>query len=229
MRIDFPKKEQVPALRQLWKEAFGDSDAFLDHFFATAFACRRCRVLADGDEAAAALYWFDCEAYGEKYAYLYAVATAEHRRGQGLCRALMEDTEKFLVARGYAGVILVPGDAGLSKMYGKMGYVHFGGRENVATEKTESLTKVDTACYAALRRNLLPPGGVIQEKENLAFLEGLADFFAGEDAVVTVSRETGEILERLEKGQSFSGKEPFAMCKLFKPGQMPEYFGFSFG
>ena len=38
MRIDHPDLGQIPELRQLWKEAFGDSDAFLDAFFMVAFS-----------------------------------------------------------------------------------------------------------------------------------------------------------------------------------------------
>ena len=71
MKIDHPAFEQVPGLRQLWQEAFGDSDAFLDGFFDTGFSPRRCLCVTDG-EPVAAVYWFDCRFAGEKLAYLYA-------------------------------------------------------------------------------------------------------------------------------------------------------------
>ena len=32
MKFDHPTIRQIPQLRQLWQEAFGDSDAFLDQF-----------------------------------------------------------------------------------------------------------------------------------------------------------------------------------------------------
>ena len=38
MIIKPPSKEEIPQLRTLWQEAFGDSDAFLDIFFSNAFA-----------------------------------------------------------------------------------------------------------------------------------------------------------------------------------------------
>lgn len=229
MLIDFPAREQISQLRQLWQEAFGDSDAFLDCFFETAFSFDRSRCVTKDEKVAAALYWFDCSAYGEKYAYLYAVATAEAYRGQGLCRALMENVESLLAARGYAGAILVPAAEGLSKMYGNMGYRYFGGKEKVAHTELENLTKIDTSRYAALRRKLLPTGGVIQEGENLAFLEKLADFYEGEGVVVAVSRESGEIVERLDLTMGFDRAQPFAMCKLLGHGKTPGYFGISFG
>ena len=55
MNIDVPRKGQIPALRALWREAFGDSDAFLDTFFATGFSPDRCRCIVEGGEAQAAL------------------------------------------------------------------------------------------------------------------------------------------------------------------------------
>ena len=102
MTIKQPAVDHIPALRLLWKEAFGDSDAFLDGFFRTGFDAARCRCTED---VAAALYWFDCTWKGKKLAYVYAVATAEASRCRGLCRMLMEDTHRHLETLGYAGAI----------------------------------------------------------------------------------------------------------------------------
>ena len=38
------REGDVPALRELWKEAFGDGDRFLDQFFEGPFAPERSRV-----------------------------------------------------------------------------------------------------------------------------------------------------------------------------------------
>ena len=77
MTIDLPKPGQIPQLRQLWQEAFGDSDAFLDSFFSLSFAPERCRCVTEENHVTAALYWFDCSCHGGKMAYLYAVATGK--------------------------------------------------------------------------------------------------------------------------------------------------------
>ena len=92
MIIDAPRVCHIPLLRELWKEAFGDTDAWLDTFFNTAFSLSRCRAVIENNEIIAALYWFDCEAYAQPVAYLYAIATKESHRGKGLCRLLMENT-----------------------------------------------------------------------------------------------------------------------------------------
>ena len=102
MRIDQPAPTHIPALRQLWQEAFGDSDAFLDGFFDTAFSPDRCLCVFEED-LAAAVYWFDCRFAGRKIAYLYALATKKSHRGRGIARALMEETVARLQKTGYAG------------------------------------------------------------------------------------------------------------------------------
>ena len=38
MIIDAPQKEHLNGLRNLWKEAFGDTEAFLDGFFENVFS-----------------------------------------------------------------------------------------------------------------------------------------------------------------------------------------------
>ena len=101
MRIDKPAPGSEAALRRLWQQAFHDDDAFLDIFFDVAFSHDRCRCVTIDGEIVAVLYWFDCSCCGQRMAYLYAIATDKDRRGQGLCRALMEDTHRHLVSRGY--------------------------------------------------------------------------------------------------------------------------------
>ena len=68
MTFDMPNEALLQPLRALLKQAFGDSDAFLDGFFATGFDRHRCRCLTWNDRLAAALYWFDCHGEGKKRA-----------------------------------------------------------------------------------------------------------------------------------------------------------------
>ena len=91
-------------------------------FFASGYSPRRCRCAAENGNVAAALYWFDAEFRGQKFAYLYAVATHPDFRNRGLCRTLMADTAACLTERGYDGALLMPQDSGLREMYGRMGF-----------------------------------------------------------------------------------------------------------
>lgn len=243
--------ELIPGLRTLWKAAFGDEDAFLDQFFSTAFAPSRGRCILEKDEIQAVLYWFDVSCIDRKLAYVYAVATDPAHRGKGLCRALMEDTKTILKARGYDGILLVPQQKGLIRMYEGMGFVpcttvseFWCGPQIPAVP----LHKVDTADYAQRRRALLPTGGVIQEVENLEFLQTQAEFYIGPGfaAAVTADGDNLHCMELLGDpamapgivmalGYSYgffrcpgAGK-PFAMFyPLTADCPAPAYFGFAF-
>lgn len=237
------------ALGKLWKEAFGDGDEFLDLFFRVAYDPRRCCGIWQDKEALAALYWLDCQLEGRKIAYIYAVATAREYRGRGLCRELMAKTHQKLQIEGYAGSILVPGKPELREMYEKMGYRSFGGMKEFSCEAgTEevALRQVESAEFVALRRRMLPAGGVIQEGENLAFLGAQAEFFAGEELLLAVIREGNrlfcpellgnatqapgilKVLGCREGTFRVRGEEPFAMYRPIDNGAAPAYFAFAF-
>lgn len=190
MNIDFPQSRHIPALRKLWKEAFGDTDAFLDAFFTTGFQANHCRCLFQKDQPIAVVYWFDCEYQNRPLAYLYAIATAKEYRGKGLCHTLVNDIHKYLKSNSYAGAILVPGSHSLFSFYEKLGYQpgssirHFSCE---ATKETVSLQEISAKEYAKLRRSQLPQGSVIQEQANLDFLQTQAKFFMGDDFLLTAS------------------------------------------
>ena len=251
MVTDFPQMHHIPQLRQLWKTAFGDTDAFLDSFFETGFSSERCRCITDGEQVAAMLYWFDCEYRGQKLAYLYAVATHPEYRNRGLCHRLMENTHALLAEKGYAGALLVPQEEGLRTFYGKMGYQNTGNAGEftaVPGENPASLERIDAQKYATLRRQYLPQGGVIQEGESLAFLERTYELYAGEDFLLTAFREDDflwaaellgnraaapGILKALGcvrgKFRTQGDAMPFAMfLPLAEGAKAPDYFGLAF-
>ena len=246
----YPNDALIPGLRELWKKAFGDTDEFLDLFFSTAYAPRRCRCIADGDAVQSVLYWFDCFLEGQKIAYIYAVATDPRCRGRGLCKMLMEDTMEVLRERGYAAAVLLPQEEWLISMYAGMGFAP-------CTTVTEKLFPAGDAIparqigeeeFARLRRSLLPAGGVIQEDENIAFLAGMAKFYAGDHFLAAVMENDGEVWcpEFLGDPAAFPGlvkilgfsegrcrmpgeERPFAMFRpLRKDAPIPRYFGLVF-
>lgn len=192
MMINFPLQGQLKALRRLWKEAFGDSDSFLDHFEKTAFSKNRCLCATINEEVAAALYWFDCQYEEKPIAYLYAIATAKKFRGQGICHKLMEHTHELLQRSGYEGALLVPGSQSLFDFYKSMGYQtcsHIREFTCTAAPDSVSISSINADEYARLRQQFLPPYSVLQEKENLCFLETQANFYKGEDFLLTLSKD----------------------------------------
>ena len=251
MRFDYPREDQIPQLRQLWKDSFGDTDAFLDLFFSTGFHPQRCRCALEEDRIVAALYWFDIHWNGLRCAYLYAVATDPQCRGRGLCRKLMEDTAAVLTAAGYDGALLVPQEEGLIAMYGKMGYLPATSiREEIypAGITPVAFREITAPEYAPARISLLPPRSVIQDGNNLAFFAAIAQFYRGDGFLAAVSRETDHlrILEFLGDTAQAAGLiralghteatvrtpgcgKPFAMYRpLSDRCSKPDYFAFPF-
>lgn len=229
MIIKQPATTDIPALRDLWKQAFGDTDAFLDIFFSTGFSFDRCRCLTVNGTLASGLYWFDCALGKEKLAYIYAVATGEAFQRQGLCAALMEDTHRHLKDLGYDGAILVPGTEDLRRYYRRFGYENFGGIRQ-KTVSTDALRAIDKQEYARLRRQYLPEGGVVQEGETLDFFAAFAKFYAGEGFVLAVTEENAELLGNAPEGKDLCvrtpGDTPFAMyLPLEEHTEKPTYFG----
>lgn len=184
MNIDAPTLAQIPALRALWQQAFGDSTAFLDCFFSVGFSAERSRCLTLDDQPVSMLYWFDSTCGDKKLAYLYAVATDNAFQGRGFCQRLMKNTHAHLKELGYAGAVLSPGSTSLFTFYQRLGYRAFGPVDQFACSAGNvpvPLYKCTAEEYAALRRQYLPKGGIVQEDVTLRFLATQADFYRGED------------------------------------------------
>ena len=251
MKIDHPSLHHMTRQRRLWQDAFGDTDAFLDSFFRTAYAPDRCRCVLVEDEIAAILYWIDCNLCDQKLAYIYAVVTHPDHRGKGLCRMLMADTHALLRSRGYAGALLVPQRESLRQMYAGMGYQNIGGLTEFrcgAGDTPVPLHAIGPKEYAALRRDLLPENAVIQEGAGLAFLAEQLQFYAGPGILLAAyaEKETLFVPELLGPSEhapgivtalgslqgvfrTFGPEKPFAMFHpLREDALIPGYFGFAF-
>lgn len=250
MRFDFPTPDRIGELRTLWKQAFQDTDGFLDDFFSTGFSPDRCRCATVNGRLAATLYWFDCQCEGRKIAYLYAVATDMAFRRQGICHALMADTHRLLAEQGYSGVMLVPGESSLASLYNSMGYRYCTTiREFFCTADPEpaSLRLIDAEEYARLRRQLLPADAVLQEDQTLPFLRTQAKFYAAAHLLLAARKEEQTLfgLELLGDAAAAPGilsalgaaqgrfrtpgeGRPFAMYYSFDGSPAPGYFAFAF-
>ena len=250
MRIDHPTGAEIPGLRLLWKEAFDDTDTFLDDFFSSGFAPERCLYAGEGGTVAAALYWFRCSCGGRRYAYLYALATKKSHRGQGLARRLVEEAAAELKDRGCSGILLVPGEQGLFFMYRKLGFVDTLYADNFTVEAggvTVPVRRISGEEYACLRRTFLPEGGVVQEGENLSFLPTFTGLYAGDGWLLAGSLEEdifsgmeflgdrsavpGILMALGAKRGTFrtpGGDQPFAQYRSLDGSPSPSYFGLAF-
>lgn len=252
MNIDDPLPQQFSQLRALWVEAFDDTEEFLDIFGTTAFSRRRCRCVTMDNLVIAALYWFDCLYDNKPVAYLYAIATAKAYRRQGICHKLLENTHLYLAKQGYEGALLVPGNQNLFSFYKTMGYQPCCPIREFHCESSAPaipIRQIDKTEYANLRRQFLPKDGVLQEKENLDFLQTQAKFYTGphfllaarkaEDTLIGIEllgdyKAAPRILQALcySKGlyRTPGGTVPFAMYHPLGTGKLPppKYFGLAF-
>jgi len=252
MNIGSPNRTQFPELQELWLEAFENSENYLKAFNKTAFSVERCRCVTIDSKLCAALYWFNCSYRNQRIAYLYAVATFKSHQGQGLCSALMEETHAHLKSLGYDAVILVPSSKKLFKFYEKFGYktsCHIKEINCAALKDSISIRQIDADEYARCRRRWLPDKGVIQEGENLKYLQELALLYTGENFLLAAQPD-GSFLRGVEflgnvsdapkilSALGFSHGRfrtpdnaiPFAMYRSLSdtPSEPPEYFGLAF-
>ena len=250
--MEFRNGADIVALRSLWKEAFGDTDEFLDSFFATAYSPQKCMTAFLDGELAGALYLFECEFNSQKIAYIYAVATAKKHRGKGVCRKLMDNTHLYLKKSSFTAAILVPGSKELFAFYEKLGYKtcsFLDEFECKAQLGNLDFCEISAEQYEALRRNFLPENSVKGKKEYLEFLKTQLRFFNGDDFILAARLEKNtlfvaellgnkttapQIVAAFGKAsglfRTLGNSKPFAMGLSLenKPLPHPIYFAFAF-
>lgn len=227
--IDLRPAQQadLPRLRSLWKDCFGDPEDWIDLFFRTAYAPSRSLVLTQGGTILGAGYWMDCALEEKPVAYLYAIAIDPRFQHQGFGTALLKGMHARLAQQGYTAALLVPGSASLRRFYEKLGYRTCSHRP--APDSRIPQAPISPAQYARQRRAFLPGHGIVQEGPQLQFLAEQAQFFAELDCIAAVSTEDGRCLELLGTAPPKTG-EAFAMCLPLTDAPFPPevYFAFAF-
>lgn len=184
MRYKRAQDSDIPQLCVIWKQAFGDTDAQIDDFFRIAYPACIPFAAYDGTRVAGMLFALPqaifCGETRRAGAYLFAVATDEAYRRQGICRALIAHAESVLRRKNFACTFLVPGDDGLAAMYERLGYRGAARGETVldAPAAAGAAEAVDATAYAGLRETLLyDTPHVRYEKVWLDYEAADAEFF----------------------------------------------------
>lgn len=126
-KVRISSEQDIPALRRLWKLAFGDSEAYMDNFFRTYYRPERMLVLEDEGEIRSMTAWFDTTfvvpGRGEyRAAYLYAVATHPESRGKGLAGKLLAGADQYFRSLSIPAVTTVPAEPSLHNFFGSNGF-----------------------------------------------------------------------------------------------------------
>ncbi len=127
MHIRLSTAADIPALRELWELAFGDSGPYMDNFFRTYYRPERMIVLEEGDAVRAMTAWFDTTFVvpgqgTHRAAYLYAVATHPQERGKGLAGELLAWADEHFRSLGIPAVTTVPAQPSLHNFFGANGF-----------------------------------------------------------------------------------------------------------
>lgn len=176
----------IPELKRLWQEAFGDDEALIDGFFSTLYRPDSVFVIRDGDTVAAMachLPMTICQGNrGWAASYLYAVATDKRYRGHGLCGRLLGFAAGYLPSIGAKALLLVPGSSTLREFYRQRGYADWTTVDMVeltAGAATGFTERIEAPVYLELREQLLQnrsyvscPVPVLEFQKHLAELYG---------------------------------------------------------
>ena len=159
--------EDIPAQRELWKLAFGDSDQYIDNFYNTCYRPDRVVVLEEDGAVKSMTAWFDTTFVlpGQgKYrsAYLYAVATHPDCRGRGLAARLLAGADEYFRSLGIPAVTTVPAEPSLHDFFGANGFREcfriLGGklrRDEIPVPPSNVLRPASTKEYSRVREELL--------------------------------------------------------------------------
>jgi len=165
VKLRTSEQRDVPALKELWKLAFGDEDGYIDHFFTQYYLPKRMLVLEEDGVVRAMTAWFDMplvcsDGTTVPSAYLYAVATHPDCRGRGLAGQLLAFADQWLAQQGFACVSTVPARPDLHLFFAQNGFEEcfvLGRWEYVPQPGAETapLKPVDGEEYGGLREELL--------------------------------------------------------------------------
>ena len=218
-------KSDLPGIAALWNEAFGDSLEAVSRFF-EAFPDCISFVAREQGQVVSMVHALPQTLRAEAdlpAAYLYAVATLQSHRGQGLCRGLMAFAEAYWKKQGFACAVLTPGEPSLFDFYRALGYGPAFARRRTAFSGG---TPIPASDYLALREQLLPGPHMVYDLRTLTYarqIYGLT-FYRTETGIAAASPDcTAEVLpEDL-------GGAPFAMIKwLDTPHPLKNaYLGFA--
>ncbi len=121
----------IPAMhadiKALWKQTFGDSDAFLNHYFQNLYSDDTMLVCVEDDEEVVAMMTMlpitlQSGSLTFPARYIYAVATASEWRGLGISTSLMEQAVDEMKDDGVAAAMLVPAHFSLFEFYERQGF-----------------------------------------------------------------------------------------------------------
>ena len=184
MTCRWAKPGEKHGLQVLWSRVFGDGPDVTEPFFRLFPPEQHTRVIPDRYGIASMASWLPVMlCTGERNyngAYVYAVATAPERRGEGLASALVEDLDSALSDAMIDFACLCPASPRLYGFYSALGYeaaFSCGHFSTGPADRGLALTPVDGARYRALRREYMTGPFCDWPPSAFSFLEATGTHF----------------------------------------------------
>lgn len=123
--ISFATIQELNEIKAIWRECFGDTDAYIDFFFTNHCIEEETLIYKEDGKVIGMLNLLPATLTLADGAipvrYVYAVATLPQYQGRGVARELLSTANKILGEQGIA-TVLVPASEGLFRYYERHGY-----------------------------------------------------------------------------------------------------------
>jgi len=122
MQICKAQKNDLPALKRMWTDIFGDSDKFAD-FAVNICETEEIYLVKENDEIASMVVaGVDLAAYGKKGFYIYGLCTLPKYEGKGFATQLINYVCEHKFSDGYQFAVAQPAQQSLFDYYKKLGF-----------------------------------------------------------------------------------------------------------
>lgn len=124
--IQFAENSMRDAVHELWRECFGDSDAYVDMYLSSHDISRHTLVFIDGVRPVSMLSMLPMTVVTPggilPARYIYAVATKREYRGRGISSKMIRFAHQHMKAAGMKLAVIVPASTELYRFYEKLGF-----------------------------------------------------------------------------------------------------------
>lgn len=116
------RERRIFYCKELWREAFGDSDEYIDYFISHYFCDKNMLSVENEDGLLSMLHIIPFSYCNFKIGYIFAVATAPQARCRGYAAKLIEKAVYLAKETGYDALALIPADDKLYNYYTRFGF-----------------------------------------------------------------------------------------------------------
>ncbi|HZJ78644.1 MAG TPA: GNAT family N-acetyltransferase [Clostridia bacterium] len=139
--IDFAKKSDIPALSELWKMCFGDTDEYIEFFMKNRFVPVKTLVKKVDEKIISMLFLLDGEVkiHGEIFSsiYIYAAGTNTEFRKKGYMEELIDWAKAIAKGKSVDFISLVPSNEQLFSYYSKFGFKESFKRKEITLSRKQ--------------------------------------------------------------------------------------------